>query len=126
MYPPTPLCRNVTPRELAKLLEGKDQTEIQQAPSLLADAKSNVNQYVAAGKKRDRFRRYPRGSPDPLELAISKPGAWTQSNRTVICASFMRTAGKGGLPRTGRVRCLNLTHSNHNFSASDEGPSIST
>jgi len=63
---------SVTPRELAKLLEGKDQDEIQQAQSLLGDAKIDVNEYFATGKSAADFEGILAAAQTPLELAISK------------------------------------------------------
>jgi predicted 3-demethylubiquinone-9 3-methyltransferase (glyoxalase superfamily) len=63
---------SVTPRELAKLLEGKDQDEIQQAHSLLAAAKIDVNEYFATGKSAADFEEILSAAQTPLELAISK------------------------------------------------------
>ena len=63
---------SVTPRELAKLLEGKGQEEIQQAQSLLANAKIDVNEYFATGKSAADFEQILATAQTPLELAISK------------------------------------------------------
>jgi len=63
---------SVTPRELAILLAGKDQDEIQQAQALLGDAKIDVNEYFAAGRTAADFEGILAAAQTPLELAISK------------------------------------------------------
>ena len=67
----------VTPRELTKLLAGKDQDEIQQAQTLLGDAKIDVNEYFATGKTAADFEAILSAARTPLELAIAQLGAGT-------------------------------------------------
>ena len=68
---------SVTPRELAKLLEGKGQDDVQHAQCLLADAKIDVNEYFATGKSAADFDDILAAAQSPLELAISKLGTDT-------------------------------------------------
>ena len=76
---------SVTPRELAKLLEGKDQEEIEQAQSLLADAKIDVNEYFASGKSAADFEQILIAAQTPLEMAISKLSTETPDQSLSRC-----------------------------------------
>ena len=63
---------SATPRELAKLLDGKQPTDIQHAQTLFAYAKIDVNEYFAAGKTAADFEVILAAAQTPLELAISQ------------------------------------------------------
>ena len=86
---------SVTPRELAKVMDGKGQDEIQQAQSLLADAKIDVNEYFAAGKTATDFEGILAVAQTPLELAISKLGTDTpDQNLSRALAPILAEVGR--------------------------------
>jgi len=62
----------ITPKDLAKQLEGRGEEEIRRAESLLADAKIDVNEYFASGRTAADFEAILSGAQTPLELAISR------------------------------------------------------
>ena len=64
------LTASVGPKELAKLLAGRSAQEIQAAEALLATAKIDVNDYIAAGHTREDFERLLAEASTPIEFGV--------------------------------------------------------
>jgi hypothetical protein len=64
------LTASVGPKELAKLLAGRPAEEIQAAEALLATAKIDVNDYIAAGHTREDFERLLAEASTPIEFGV--------------------------------------------------------
>ena len=58
------------PKELAKLLAGRPHEEIQAAEALLATAKIDANDYIAAGHTREDFERLLAEASTPIEFGV--------------------------------------------------------
>ena len=64
------LTMSVGPKELAKHLAGRTADEIQVAEALLATAKIDVNDYIAAGHTREDFERLLVEASTPIEFGV--------------------------------------------------------
>jgi len=64
------LTMSVGPKELAKHLAGRTADEIQAAEALLATAKIDVNDYIAAGHTRENFERLLVEASTPIEFGV--------------------------------------------------------
>jgi len=64
------LTMSVGPKELAKHLAGRPADEIQAAEALLATAKIDVNDYIAAGHTRENFERLLVEASTPIEFGV--------------------------------------------------------
>lgn len=62
----------VEPNELPKLLQDRSPEDVQEARDLLAEAKIDVNDYFAAGHKRDDFEELMDNARLPVEFTIDK------------------------------------------------------
>ncbi len=66
------LPSSVEPKELPKLLQDRSEEEIQEAQSLMAKAKIDVNDYFTAGHKREDFEELMDNARLPVEFAIDQ------------------------------------------------------
>ncbi|GEM_PF-865054 len=71
----------VTPKELATLMEGRDQAEIVEAEALLAGAKIDVNEFFSSGKTAADFEAILAAAQTPLEMAIARLSAETPDSK---------------------------------------------
>jgi hypothetical protein len=96
------------PRELGKLLEGRNACEIERGEALLADAKIDVNEFFATGNTDADFEAILAAAETPLETAIAKLDSNTPEEHleAILKPILQEVGGMGPIERERHLRLI--------------------